>query len=164
MFTQHYDDDGNCDGVVTTAVVDGFPVGTYQSKAPGNRLWEAFLTWNAEQNPPLDINTPGMNNNTPALITARLRQLAIAQLTSPSSTCKVQRATVLGILDSAVSALNTLRQWDVSLKAAVAASTSLADLKTRVAALPSLGDLVEANVVNAVKSAIQTHINNGDAD
>lgn len=162
MFTQHYDEFGNCDGVVLTEVVDGFPVGTYQSKSLGNRLWQVFLNWNATQNPPLDVDTPIFVP--PVDLIALYRSQAVAILTNPLPQGKVNRAIPLGILDSAVAALNTLREWDMSFKAAVAAATSLADLKTRVAALPDLPDLVEANVVNAVKSAIQNHINNGDAD
>jgi hypothetical protein len=59
-----------------------------------------------------------------------------------------------------VDELNILRQWEMSLKAAVAAATSLADLKTSVAALPNLPDRTLAQA----KSAIQAKITGGVVD
>lgn len=66
------------------------------------------------------------------------------------------RAVLLVELD----AINTLRQWTVSFQAAVAAATSLTDLKTRVAALTTLNDITAATA----KAAVKTKITSGGAD
>jgi hypothetical protein len=69
---------------------------------------------------------------------------------------KILRAVVLVTLDE----VNTLRQWLASFKAEVAASTSLADLKTRVAGLPNTPDRTGAQA----RTAIRNRIDNGSAD
>lgn len=53
-----------------------------------------------------------------------------------------------------VEEINAVREWTVSLKAAVAAATTLADLKTRVAALPDLPDRTLAQAKTAFINAI----------
>lgn len=55
---------------------------------------------------------------------------------------------------------NVLRDWITQFKAAVAAATSLANLQTRVAALPNLGQLTPANV----KAAVANRCDSSDAD
>jgi hypothetical protein len=47
-----------------------------------------------------------------------------------------------------------MRAWITSFKAAVAAATNLADLKTRVAALPALPAITNAQLVTAISSRI----------
>lgn len=69
---------------------------------------------------------------------------------------KVMRAEAAVLVDE----INVVREWVVSFKAAVAASTSLANMQTRVAALPDLPDRTLAQA----KTAIQTKITNGVAD
>ncbi len=49
----------------------------------------------------------------------------------------------------AIDEINTLREWIVSFQGAVAAATSLANLQTRVAALPNLPDRTLAQAKNA---------------
>lgn len=66
------------------------------------------------------------------------------------------RALALMLLDE----FNTLRQWTVSFKAEVAAATNLADLKTRVATLPTLND----RTITQVKAAYSNKISGGSAD
>ncbi|SRR6266545_6597808 len=63
---------------------------------------------------------------------------------------KLIRAIAAVIIDE----LNVLREWDVSFKVEVAAATSLADLKTRVATLPDLSDRTLAQAVTAIKNKI----------
>lgn len=64
------------------------------------------------------------------------------------------------VLLVAVDEINNLRQWLTSFKAAVAAATTLADLKTRVAALPNTPDRTPAQA----KAAILNKMGSGDAD
>jgi hypothetical protein len=59
-----------------------------------------------------------------------------------------------------VNQLNALRQWDMSFKAAVAASTSLADLKSRVALLPDLAQIT----LSAARQALRDLLDSGSAD
>ena len=56
--------------------------------------------------------------------------------------------------------INITRKWTRDFKIEVAAATNLADLKTRVATLPTLSDRTLAQF----KSAMQTCIDNGDVD
>ncbi len=57
----------------------------------------------------------------------------------------------------AIDEINTLREWIVSFQVAVAASTSLANLQTRVAALPNLPDRTLAQA----KAAFINKVNSG---
>jgi hypothetical protein len=59
-----------------------------------------------------------------------------------------------------VNQLNTLRSWDMSFKAAVAASVSLADLKARVALLPDLAQIT----LSAARQAYRDLLDGGSAD
>lgn len=68
----------------------------------------------------------------------------------------LMRAVVL----ATVSELNLLREWLVSFQAAAAAATSLANLQTRIAALPAMPDRNNAQVI----TAIVANINSGAAD
>lgn len=71
--------------------------------------------------------------------------------TDASSLLKIARAEAAVLVDE----INTLRQWIESFKAATAAATSLADLKTRVAALASMPDRTLAQAKTAIKAKIQ---------
>ncbi len=55
---------------------------------------------------------------------------------------------------------NLIRQWLMSFKVEVAAATSLADLKTRVATLPAMPDRTMAQA----KTAMKAKVNSGDVD
>ena len=70
--------------------------------------------------------------------------------TDHGGTGKVLRAVAKLVVDE----INILREWEVSLQAAVAAATSLADLKTRVAALPTLADRTLAQAKTAIVAAL----------
>lgn len=91
-----------------------------------------------------------------AWLAGDLRAGDAAALSAPAGEARVLRAVVKVLVDE----LNALREWDVAFKAAVAAATSLADLKTRVAALPDLPDRTLAQARNAVVAAV----NSGAAD
>lgn len=96
-----------------------------------------------------DVEVASVNTNS-----LRLKASAVKDLSTEEG---VQwRAVALILLDE----VNTMRQWDMSFKAAVASSTSLADLKTRVAALPTLS----GRTVAQLKAAYANKINVGDAD
>ncbi len=57
----------------------------------------------------------------------------------------------------AIDEINTLREWIVAFKAATAAATSLANLQTRVAALPDLPD----RTLSQAKTAFISKVNIG---
>ncbi len=57
----------------------------------------------------------------------------------------------------AIDEINTLREWIVSFQAAVAAASSLANLQTRVAALPNLPD----RTIAQAKAAFISKVNSG---
>lgn len=66
---------------------------------------------------------------------------------------RLSRAIASVILDQ----FNTVRAWDMSLKAAVAAATNLANLQTRIAALPNLPQLTLSDVQTAISNKIDTN-------
>jgi hypothetical protein len=66
------------------------------------------------------------------------------------------RALTMILLDE----LNDLRQWTVAFKAQVAAASTLADLKTRVATLATLSD----RTIAQAKTAYANKVNAGTAD
>jgi hypothetical protein len=84
--------------------------------------------------------------------TTRLRELAKTLFDATDERGKRDRAIAL----TAIDAINTLRGWLTSFKAAVAAAATLADLKARVAALPNLPDLQPADARNAVRSRLDS--------
>lgn len=68
--------------------------------------------------------------------------------TAPSP--QLSEAIVLLTMDE----INNLRGWIVSFKAATAAASSLADLKTRVAALPNMPNRTTNQLVNALSAKL----------
>jgi hypothetical protein len=85
-----------------------------------------------------------------ARVKARLRPVADAAFAAADDSAARDRAIVLVAIDE----INLLRQWITSFKAAVALAASLADLKTRVAALDNLPDRTAAQAKNAVVAKI----------
>lgn len=69
---------------------------------------------------------------------------------SPDVLAIIIRALALLTMDE----LNVLRAWIASFKAEVAAATSLADLKTRVAALPATPQRTKAQIFPALQSRV----------
>jgi hypothetical protein len=67
---------------------------------------------------------------------------------------KALRATAAVAIDE----INLVREWIVSFKAAVAASTNLANLQTRVAALPDLPDRTLAQAKTAWTAKISSGV------
>jgi hypothetical protein len=82
------------------------------------------------------------------------RAAAKALLASdPTPDFKLDRAIILATVDE----LNALRQWITSFKAAMAAATTFADLKTRVAALASTPDRTSVQVKAAISAKLDTN-------
>lgn len=73
---------------------------------------------------------------------------------SPLTDVEELTAAVVALALLTLDEINNLRQWVASFKAATAAATSLADLKTRVAALPNMPDRTRQQLINAVKAKI----------
>lgn len=82
----------------------------------------------------------------PARIKAAIKAIYDASENNP----KLLRAVCETLLDE----VNGLRQWITSFKAATAASSSLADLKNRVAALGNMPDRTAAQARAAIFSKI----------
>jgi len=92
----------------------------------------------------------------PQILAAERVEAVSSFLTGVQPTCKTLRAAALVTMDE----LNLLRQWITAFKAAVSLAATLADLKTRVAALDSMPD----RSASQIKGAIQNKINAGTAD
>lgn len=84
------------------------------------------------------------------------RQTALDFLNSPEGTYKLLRAA----FDVARDEVNILRLWTFNFKSEVAAAASLADLKNRVALLPTLND----RTLLQFKNAIENKIGGGSVD
>lgn len=92
-----------------------------------------------------------------AWLLAKHRSAAVAALNaSRDEAIMAARSVTLAALDE----VNALRAWITAFKAAVAASSSLADMKTRVAATSSM----PARTNTKLRTVITTAINNGSAD
>ncbi len=74
-------------------------------------------------------------------------------MASPDQDSRAYRAIAAIMVDE----INTLREWIMSFQAAVAAASSLANLQTRVAALPNLPDRTLAQA----RSAFIARVNSG---
>jgi hypothetical protein len=116
----------------------------------------------ADGNPPLQaardavLNADLSAGAVAARVRQRLRTPADLAFAAVESAAVRDRAIVLVAIDE----INLLREWITSFKAAVAAATSLANLQTRVAALPDLPDRTPAQA----KAAVTNKIDSGNAD
>ena len=63
-------------------------------------------------------------------------------------------AAVVALALLTLDEVNVLRQWITAFKAAVAASSSLADLRTRVAALPNTPDRTRRQLLDATRDKL----------
>lgn len=88
--------------------------------------------------------------------TAQERTQATALVGDPQAQLKVLRALMLTAMDE----INILREWLTSFKTQVAAASSLADLKTRIAGLPDTPDRTAVQL----RTAITNKISGGAAD
>jgi hypothetical protein len=75
----------------------------------------------------------------------RSQRDAVLFMMQPDGSARAYRAIAALTIDE----INTLREWIVSFQAAVAAASSLANLQTRVAALPNLPDRTLAQAKTA---------------
>ncbi len=78
---------------------------------------------------------------------------AVLLINLSDANARAYRAIAALVIDE----INTLREWIVAFKNATAAATSLANLQTRVAALPDLPDRTPAQA----KSAFISKVNSG---
>jgi hypothetical protein len=83
---------------------------------------------------------------------ARVRAAAKAFMDALDAAGQRDRGIVLVSMDE----VNALRDWVTQFKAATAAAATLADLKTRVAALPNLPQRTAAQAKAAIKARIDT--------
>lgn len=126
---------------------------------PENRDYKAFLLW---QKPVIDGGEAGIILPADPLPTAQemlaaLRAAAInLESDDPSPQGKALRGIILVLIDE----LNRFAQRDRDRAVDVAAATSLADLKTRWAARPTLND----RDISQVKPAIGQKISSGSSD
>lgn len=91
-------------------------------------------------------------------IDANLQQRAAALVLFQTNL--TQRKVLQGLVAVLVDENNILRQWIMAFKAAVAASTNLANLQTRTAALPDMPD----RTLPQARTAVQAKINSGVVD
>lgn len=87
-----------------------------------------------------------------ALALADERDGGIASFASQDAQGAILRAVGAVLVDE----INTVRQWTVSFKAEVAASTTLANLQTRVSGLPTLVDRTLAQAKTAITNKINS--------
>ncbi len=141
-----------------------FPNRDYQIQDRRDGLGPVLTRWNAAklgtqptqaQLETADTSVAYQTYLTPAASQQRSRDAGAAAITAQITERSIRAAA--GVL---VDEINALRQWDMSLKAAVAAAVSLANLQSLVAALPSLPDRTLAQA----KTAIQNKITTGAAD
>ncbi len=92
----------------------------------------------------------------PAVLQRFRDSAALAVNSDTAALYKALRAAAAVLVDE----INVIRQWEMSFKTEVAAASSLADLKTRVATLPALPDRTLAQA----KTAIQAKITAGLVD
>jgi hypothetical protein len=115
-------------------------------------VWASYQSWVIAGGVTAAYDAP-----TEAEIAQGLRDVAngIFQ-TGTGADAKLYRSIAAVLLDEN----NALRQWITSFKAATAASSSLADFKTRVAALPAMPDRTLAQA----KTAVTNKLNGGTVD
>lgn len=86
--------------------------------------------------------------------TARLAKLRLQAKTlidtSNDDSVERDKAIAFAVLDG----VNNLRAWLVDFKAATAAATSLATLKTNVAAFPNLPEVTRQQMLDGIKSKL----------
>lgn len=86
-----------------------------------------------------------------AWVAAQNQTQAIAFMTALNNQARAYRAVAAIMVDE----INALRDWVTAFKVATAAATSLADFKTRVAALPDLPDRTLAQAKSAFITKVQ---------
>lgn len=128
-------------GAGASASIDYKPEATAAQRTQGASILAAF-DWSAAAEAARQV--------------IRNRAEGAAAFLASTAIGQVLRAEVLVLVDE----INLLRQWITSFKAAVAASSSLADLKTRTAALANMPDRTAAQAKNAIVSKVQSTSSN----
>jgi len=88
-----------------------------------------------------------------AALLASSRTAAKSHLDGTADVALIDKAIVEGVVSQVA---NPIRQWIVSFKAQVALSSSLADLKLRVATLPDMPDITFSQVKTYLKNKIDS--------
>lgn len=86
----------------------------------------------------------------------RLRRILFTRNLSSTSLRAIDSNAMLvrALAETAIDEINIIRRWDMSLKTAVAAASTLAQLKTNIAALPSLPDRTSLELRNSILNKI----------
>lgn len=119
-------------------------IDTANGQAPTQAAQDAILN--------ADVSAPAVT----AREAVRLRTFATAAFQAIQNDAIRDRAIVLVAIDE----INILRDWITQFKSQVALASSLADLKTRVAALPN----VPQRTATQAKTAVASKIDAGGAD
>lgn len=92
----------------------------------------------------------------------RLRRILFTRNLSSASFRAIDSNAMLvrALSEVAIDEINIIRRWDMSLKTAVAAASTLSQLKTNIAALPALSDRTSL----MFRNSILDKISNGSAD
>lgn len=72
----------------------------------------------------------------------------------PRSDLEILGSALVVTANLVVDEFNLIREWLTSFKSATAAATTLADFKTRVAALPDMPDRTKSQVVNQIRNGL----------
>ncbi len=151
-------------GVVAFQYPTAIPIKDYLAQDLGDGVGPILTVWNSvklgtqptqPQLAAIEASASYQAYITPAAVQQRSRDAGAAAITAQITERSIRAAA--GVL---VDEINALRQWDMSLKSAVAAAVSLANLQSLVAALPTLPDRTLAQA----KTAIQNKITTGAAD
>ena len=100
--------------------------------------------------PPTVNDLDAQVNPTPEQLATLSRDAAKATFDSFTKEGRILKA----ILRLLLGQINTLRQWDMADKNAMAASSTFQEYKTRKAAMPDLADITAQQVRNAISQAI----------
>lgn len=106
--------------------------------------------WNLPGSPPTDQEIADAIAAIPAATSLASRVAAKNSIDAVSTPARLHRAVVSLLVDE----LNVLRGWTRNFEAAVAASATLAELKTRIANLTDLSDRTNIQAFAAIKAAI----------
>ena len=127
---------------------------TYADDVPLVAMPTSYGPWTYNAGTQMAVDVPAPTVAAEANVAARAT--AATLLADPTASPKLLRAAALVLLDEA----NNLRQWLAAFKTQVAAATNLANLQTRVAALPAMPDRTAVQMRNAILGKIS----DGSAD
>ena len=144
--------------IVSSCPVVGVSIGTYGNLAtysftPSGSATAQQITNGTNRKATFDVSQAAYDDWITTVVT---RKLAITYVDANDGWAKLIRAVLITILDE----LNNIRGWIAAFKAQTALATNLANLQTRVAALPDMPD----RTVAQGKQAVKDEINSGGGD